>query len=578
MLPHSTKRTCVGARRFGLRVFLPISILLCTFCLRVSGVLNVTLAWDPAPSPDTVGYKLYYGTQSGVYTHTNILGNTTTGTAPGLIENTTYYFVVTAYNAVGLESPPSNELSFTLPNPWLQTWQSLYFSAADLADPTKAATVWGDLADPDHDGRNNLLEYALGLNPLGQTNNNTGITTAILASSGAQFQSLTFNRRKSDASLTYVPQVSSDKQSWSSAAGAVVPTATNSVDSNFDAVTYADLTPVVPGRPRFFQLNVLRYSNAVVVASSTSEVYVATATTIPGNGGSGSQLEYFSLSLVRPVVAGGVVTALGANNLTDANANWSSGQFNGANGPYYVEFASGLAADIVNTDAVNHALVLPGDIRSVVSVGVTYRIRKHMTLAEVFGPHNEAGLLAGNNSAKADDVYLYDTDAQSTQTYFYCNVAGFQGWYRAGDSQPTNNVIIYPEQGIIVERKSASNLTRYLSGVCKPGPSVVPIVPGVNSLGTLKVLKSLRLDQLNLYTGDPLTGLAGGRTAAKADNLVIPGQNGSTTYYYCNVFGFEGWYQAGGNSPVTVAIPPGSVFFIVRNPPNPPFNWIIPAE
>jgi hypothetical protein len=28
---------------------------------------------------------------------------------------TTYFFVVTAYNAAGLESPPSNEISYTTP-------------------------------------------------------------------------------------------------------------------------------------------------------------------------------------------------------------------------------------------------------------------------------------------------------------------------------------------------------------------------------------------------------------------------------------------------------------------------------
>ncbi|HKQ37726.1 MAG TPA: hypothetical protein VJ063_06580, partial [Verrucomicrobiae bacterium] len=48
----------------------------------------------------------------------------------------------------------------------IEDWRAANFSAADLQDPSKEATVWGDLADPDSDGRENLMEYALGLNPL----------------------------------------------------------------------------------------------------------------------------------------------------------------------------------------------------------------------------------------------------------------------------------------------------------------------------------------------------------------------------------------------------------------------------
>ena len=47
----------------------------------------------------------------------------------------------------------------------LATWRSGRFSAAELADPTKEATAWGNLADPDADGLPNLLEYALLTDP-----------------------------------------------------------------------------------------------------------------------------------------------------------------------------------------------------------------------------------------------------------------------------------------------------------------------------------------------------------------------------------------------------------------------------
>lgn len=74
---------------------------------------NVTCAWDPNPEPDVQGYILYWGTESGVYSSTATTTNTQV-TASGLLPGTTYFFVVTAFNAYG-ESWPSNEINYTVP-------------------------------------------------------------------------------------------------------------------------------------------------------------------------------------------------------------------------------------------------------------------------------------------------------------------------------------------------------------------------------------------------------------------------------------------------------------------------------
>jgi hypothetical protein len=75
---------------------------------------RLTLAWDPNPDENIAGYKLRYGTASGIYDQAVDVGKASTGTVDGLLVNTTYFFVVTAYNADGLESLPSNEVSYTL--------------------------------------------------------------------------------------------------------------------------------------------------------------------------------------------------------------------------------------------------------------------------------------------------------------------------------------------------------------------------------------------------------------------------------------------------------------------------------
>jgi len=74
---------------------------------------DVTLQWDPNPETDVVGYKVYYGTSSRTYSSPVPLGLQTTYTVAGLASGT-YYFAVTAFNASGLESAFSNEVSTTV--------------------------------------------------------------------------------------------------------------------------------------------------------------------------------------------------------------------------------------------------------------------------------------------------------------------------------------------------------------------------------------------------------------------------------------------------------------------------------
>ena len=77
---------------------------------------DVRLAWDPSADTNVVGYALYFGTASGDYSERVDVGNQTTGTCSGLVPGVTYYFVAVAYNANSVESLPSNEVSYTVPD------------------------------------------------------------------------------------------------------------------------------------------------------------------------------------------------------------------------------------------------------------------------------------------------------------------------------------------------------------------------------------------------------------------------------------------------------------------------------
>jgi acylphosphatase len=70
---------------------------------------SLTLSWDPNPEANIAGYKVYRGAQSRVYTSVRHLGKETSFVPPDLVEGVTYYFAVTAYNTLGMESPFSDE-------------------------------------------------------------------------------------------------------------------------------------------------------------------------------------------------------------------------------------------------------------------------------------------------------------------------------------------------------------------------------------------------------------------------------------------------------------------------------------
>jgi hypothetical protein len=76
---------------------------------------SVTFGWEPSTDTNVVGYNIYSGTASRVYTSKISVGSVTTATISGLVEGTTYYFAATTYDAINQESDFSDEISYTVP-------------------------------------------------------------------------------------------------------------------------------------------------------------------------------------------------------------------------------------------------------------------------------------------------------------------------------------------------------------------------------------------------------------------------------------------------------------------------------
>src|SRR5467141_2050444 len=80
---------------------------------------SASLAWDAVTAPTLSGYRVYFGTAPGTYLQSLgqgiSVGNVTAYTITGLASGTQYYFAVTAFDTLGVESPYSNEVLKSIP-------------------------------------------------------------------------------------------------------------------------------------------------------------------------------------------------------------------------------------------------------------------------------------------------------------------------------------------------------------------------------------------------------------------------------------------------------------------------------
>jgi hypothetical protein len=86
---------------------------------------KATLAWNPSPDPNVIGYRVYYGPAHGVYTNMVSVGNVTNAQISGLVEGGNYFFAASAYDVIGLESELSNEANYTVPTQFILLIQGI---------------------------------------------------------------------------------------------------------------------------------------------------------------------------------------------------------------------------------------------------------------------------------------------------------------------------------------------------------------------------------------------------------------------------------------------------------------------
>jgi hypothetical protein len=311
-------------------------------------------------------------------------------------------------------------------------------------------------------------------------------------------------------------------------------------------------------------------------------------------------LSFRALGLTRPVDFQGVASAVSVNPLNSqtpdsisaTSPGWVTNQFNGANGKYYVELlgAAGIAGagttyDILsttvafdsNTQVITGTLTLAQRLADNVSGTPGFRIRKHWTIADVFGATNNQGL-AGGTYTTADLIQVY---SGGTYLKYYYNTAA-AGWRQGTD--PTTDVagtVLYPDDGLVIIRQGANTTQTtqvVLTGAVKTGQTSFPIVPGQNFLAN-PYAGPMTLASSNLYTNDPATGLAAGFATTADQVLIYNGATYDTYYYSAGGSPGTGWRKVTGGAADASATPiPAGYSFVVRRVNPGSFNWVSPQH
>ena len=130
-----------------------ISFLILVNSISIAFCQDITLSWDPSPTPEVAGYKIYYQQDNANYPFDGTgaaegnspvdVGDTLSATLTELGDEVVYFFTVTAYSADS-ESSYSNVVS----NGWLPALITPTISAAN--EPVPVTFRW-ETAPSDYD-------------------------------------------------------------------------------------------------------------------------------------------------------------------------------------------------------------------------------------------------------------------------------------------------------------------------------------------------------------------------------------------------------------------------------------------
>ena len=165
---------------------------------------RVALSWSPVSGASSYIVRRALTSNGSYQDIATVTGTSYTDT--NVTDGTTYFYVVSAQNTAGVSADYSSEAAGQPLNA-LQSWRKANFGQIDSSGNA------ADTADPDNDGRSNLLEYAVGSDPNQPDPSPVGV---LGKTADGQHLTLTFTCI-ADPALTYtVEAADSSSGSWTS--------------------------------------------------------------------------------------------------------------------------------------------------------------------------------------------------------------------------------------------------------------------------------------------------------------------------------------------------------------------------
>jgi uncharacterized protein (TIGR02597 family) len=291
--------------------------------------------------------------------------------------------------------------------------------------------------------------------------------------------------------------------------------------------------------------------------------------------GSASGLSFIAPTLVNKIEFAGATSTTTGTTISFSGTPLTAGAY----GPgFYVEVSTGGVPGAWSSIASNTAnsITTTTDISNGLAAGATVRIRKHVTVGDFFGATNSAGFKSGAEILTADEIRIVNAVDKKITKVFYYDDGTAAAWVDE-DFNEAANLVIPPQQGILVVRKLATPLSFVRVGSVKTGPTALPVQPGLNIMAVSRAVGSsftLGTSGLKTATG----GVQSGAEVAPADLVRIAQPNGSLkNYFHYDDGTAQAWVDEDFNEATTVQLKEGTSFILVRKPST-GFVWGVPAE
>ena len=209
----------------------------------VNDAFSLTAAFGgTGPVPTWLSFNPVTGTFGGIPNAPGIHTILVTATDEDGFSVTTSFDIIVLSAAAGAMSS-------------LEMWRLEHFGAAAVSNPALEASVWGDSADPDHDGLTNREEYYFGLDPTRPFGGGDAVLSISKGSIPGRVV-LRYPRRANDPRLLYCLEASVDLIHWSDTDALIEGESVVTLDGGVESVRL-DLN-MLPGPEsyQFFRIKV----------------------------------------------------------------------------------------------------------------------------------------------------------------------------------------------------------------------------------------------------------------------------------------------------------------------------------